>query len=188
MSKEVENRWYQHYMDLFEQESDRACVILTVSIIDELLTSALKIKLVPNHSSRDTLFDGANAPFSTFSAKIDLSHRIGLLSTQLCRDIHLIRKIRNEFAHNIEGCNFDDSRVKNRVIELSKSFQYLIEIYKTDKLSKNYSDGERGSFQFCASWIVDCISRLVDTSTSITMADNEWAYDLEQVKDRHKAL
>ena len=109
----------------FDKESDRAAVILVASLIDECLAALLKMYLVPIAQSKDSLFDSATAPLSTFSAKIDLSHRVGLLSANLCRDIHLIRKIRNSFAHDIYGCTFQNGSVRSRVDELFKSVVVL---------------------------------------------------------------
>lgn len=186
MEKQYQVQWYGRYMDLFNQESDRACVILTVSIIDELLTSILKMKLVDQHSSNDTLFDGANAPFSNFNSKIDISYRLGVLSSRLCRDIHLIRRIRNEFAHNIEGCDFKDSRVQNRVGELTKSFSDLIIGFRTIEAAKNYAEGIKGDFQFCASWIIDYLSTLSQTITPMTRHELEWSYVKAQIDQRIK--
>src|SRR6185312_1394240 len=88
----LQDQW-QRYMKMFARETDRACVILTVSFLDELLTLCLRMKLVATPISSDTLFDSGNAPFSTFSSKIDLAYRLGLLSNRLCRDMHLIKKI-----------------------------------------------------------------------------------------------
>lgn len=175
--------WWHKYMDMFEKESDRACVILTVSFVDELLTLCLRTKLVADHSATDSLFDGARAPFSTFSSKIDLSFRLGIVSNRLAKDLHLIRKIRNDFAHNIEGCDFADTRVHNRVSELRRSFANLLDSFKEPKKTL-YEDGDRGDFQFCASWIVDYLHKYSDSVNSIGSAAEEWGYDGKQIAER----
>jgi hypothetical protein len=87
----------------FAKETDRAAVIVAASMLDELLRSILVAKLVPVSSSTDELFDGANAPLGTFSARIEMAYRVGLISVKFSRDLHLVRRIRNDFAHNIHG-------------------------------------------------------------------------------------
>lgn len=67
------------------------------------------------------MFDGPNAPLATFSARIDFSHRIGVISHHLARDLHLIRRIRNLFAHSVEGCTFKSGSSQDQVNELVRS-------------------------------------------------------------------
>jgi len=105
----------------FQKESDRAAVILAASLIDDSLTQLLKSYFVPNPATRDELFDGPTSPLSNFSAKITLAFRLGLISAKLCRDLHIIRAIRNDFAHNIYGSSFEDGSVKSRIQALRAS-------------------------------------------------------------------
>lgn len=102
-------------------ESDRAAVLVSVAMLDEALRDLLIRKLAPNPSSIDTLFDGPSAPISSFSAKIDLAYRVGVVSARLCRDLHLFRKIRNDFAHRPAACRLDDQEVSARIEELTRS-------------------------------------------------------------------
>ena len=174
--QETKDQW-QRYMEMFSKESDRACVILTVSFLDELLTLCLRMRLVANPNAIDSLFEGGNAPFSSFSSKIDVAYRLGIISNRLCRDLHLVRKIRNDFAHNIEGCHFSDQKVHNRVRELRNAFSDLIDVFRTEKTVKLYQPGDRGDFQFCCSWMIDYLYKLSRASKPLAEASLEWAYD-----------
>jgi mannitol operon repressor len=53
-------------------------------------------------SREGQLVEGANAPLGTFSARIEACYALGLTSDDEHNDLTLIRRIRNEFAHNIE--------------------------------------------------------------------------------------
>ncbi|HKC68800.1 MAG TPA: hypothetical protein VKG26_11265 [Bacteroidia bacterium] len=119
----------------FEKESDRASVILVTALIDEELTTLLKLYLIPTPTSTDEVFDGANAPLSNFSSKINLAYRLGLITGKFARDLHLIRRIRNQFAHNVYGCNFEEGGIKQRVEELTKSVNDLSEYIKDSELT-----------------------------------------------------
>jgi hypothetical protein len=71
------------------------------------------------------LFEGYG-PLASFYAKIDLACALNILSTDMRLDFHIIRSIRNDFAHTVEGITFlDDEVVKKlnriRCIEDTKS-------------------------------------------------------------------
>lgn len=44
---------------------------------------------------------GKSGPLSSFSTKIDLACVLGMCSRVIAKDLHMIREIRNDFAHNI---------------------------------------------------------------------------------------
>lgn len=170
------SHWYDIFDREFVRESDRAAVILTASLFDNALGNLLKNTLVPNPSASDDLFDGANAPLSTFSAKIAMSYRMGLISSRFTRDLHLIRKIRNEFAHNIHGCTFEDSRVKSRVLELYKDTHQL----NCEESRGFFPNGTRGDFMFVSSWMLWSINSDVEHCDGMEEADLEFGYCNEQ--------
>ena len=63
------------------------------------------------------LFESAG-PLATFSSRIDLAFVTGLLSQQSQRLLHLIRKIRNDFAHQHLDMSFTDEAIAARCREL----------------------------------------------------------------------
>ncbi|MCX6177777.1 MAG: hypothetical protein NT163_00080 [Chlorobiales bacterium] len=156
----------------FEKETDRASVILTGSIADELLRTLLSARLIPVTSSSDELFDGANAALGTFSSRIEMSYRIGLISVKFARDLHLIRKIRNEFAHNIHGCSFEDARVKSRVTELSNSHGII------NRSPHFYQDQitTREQFLVAASWMIFHLNQVITEVHSLSPVPEEFGY------------
>ncbi|MCC7596730.1 transcriptional regulator [Janthinobacterium sp. FW305-129] len=46
------------------------------------------------------LVEGFNAPLGTFSSRIKAAYSIGLITKEQFQDLEILRKIRNEFAHN----------------------------------------------------------------------------------------
>ncbi|MCG8532148.1 MAG: hypothetical protein MI749_16005 [Desulfovibrionales bacterium] len=109
-----------------DNESDRGAIIVSVSLLDELLTDMIKAKLAPSLETRDELFDTAYCPFSSFSAKTDLAYRLGLIRPSIRKSFHLLRRIRNNFAHatNIKG--FDSPSTQDRIKELLRLNHVLI--------------------------------------------------------------
>jgi DNA-binding MltR family transcriptional regulator len=63
------------------------------------------------------LFD-ASGSLGTFSAKIDLAYSLGIYGEKTYRELNMIRKIRNEFAHILGPLNFNSPDVENRCREL----------------------------------------------------------------------
>ena len=158
--------------DEFEKETDRAAVIVAASMLDELLRTLLVAKLVPVSSSSDELFDGSNAPLGTFSARIEIAYRTGLVSVKFARDLHLVRRIRNDFAHNIHGASFDDTRVKQRISELDNSNGIFARSPRTAEAEKT----ARAHFLAAVSWMIFHLERQASFVKAIDQCEEEWGY------------
>lgn len=104
-----------------KNESSRGVILISAAMLEEALRELLSRFLVPNPSSSDTLLDGPTSPFGSFSAKIDGAYRLSLISDAFCRDLHIIRRIRNEVAHKPQGFSFDDPAAKSRIEALAQS-------------------------------------------------------------------
>lgn len=183
MSEKYKQSAWQYFLEEFQKETDRSSVILSASMLDEVLRVLLKTHLVPVPSSSDDLFEGATAPLAAFSSRIDFAYRLGLISKRLTRDLHLIRKIRNEFAHNITGCHFENSSVKSRIIELKRSFSEMTLVSDIQNL---HGDTPRGHFSMCVAWIIWHLWDMVNTATSITECQEEWGYRFSEFEYKGK--
>ncbi len=121
---------FSEFVNEFKKESDRAAVILGASKLDQILGMILTKHLIPCPTSCDDLFEN-NGPLGTFSSKINMCFRLGLIDSELCRAIHLTRKIRNSFAHEVYGAKLDSGSHKDRIkslvanIKNSKHFTWL---------------------------------------------------------------
>ncbi|MFC7433405.1 hypothetical protein ACFQNJ_02650 [Hydrogenophaga bisanensis] len=101
----------------FAKESDRACVILGAARLDILLKQLITAVLLPSTSSSDELLDG-DSPLGTFSARIQMSYRLGLLDAEFTRALNLIRRIRNEFAHEASSVSLAHASHRDRIKQL----------------------------------------------------------------------
>jgi hypothetical protein len=174
------HQWQMDFLhEQFEKESDRAAVILVMAMIDQALKSLIKGKLVPLPNTTDSLFDDINSAFGSFSAKIDMSYRLGLISAKLCRDLHIFRKIRNAFAHDIFDCDFENNSVKSRINELKLSMCFT----KNKDISQlEVFEGGRGIFLNLTSAIMWHLNNLILKNKSLKDKDLEWLYN-ENVTD-----
>jgi len=129
---------FNKFANEFKTESDRAAVILGAAKLDILLYQLLKQVLLPTPSGRDELLD-QDEPVSTFSARINLAHRLGLISPELANALHLVRRIRNSFAHELSGVSLDSGAQRDRIRELVRpmcgnwAFQLLLEKMISEK-------------------------------------------------------
>lgn len=119
------------FLRVSNSETDRGRVLVAASLIEEMLDEVLRGFLLENAASKN-LFDKPNAPFSTFSAKASASRALGLISSAEFRDIELVRKVRNAFAHSVM-CSFDDNKIKDWAAALKVGMSSLANLEKGHK-------------------------------------------------------
>lgn len=106
-------------MRSFDKESDRSAAIIAGVVLDEALRDALQETFVDEMSNNedDRLFEGYG-PLSTFSARIDIAFAIGLFGPRTKATFHLLRRVRNEFAHRL-GLDFEHPSIAMLCSKLS---------------------------------------------------------------------
>lgn len=100
-----------------EEEKPRVVTIASASRIEILLEQCLKAFLKTDPAESDSLLDGRGA-LSTFSPKIHLANRLSLVDDGLAHTLHMIRKTRNSFAHEMSPGNFEESPHADRLQEI----------------------------------------------------------------------
>ncbi len=130
-------------MNSLIKESERATAIIAGARLDVDLERLLKHVLVKHTGSSDPLFDSDRA-IGTFSAKIALSYRLGLIDAGFEHALQLVRKIRNDFAHQLDEETFASIRQKPRLVELvswarkSSVFESAVQLFsKTEKSTEH---------------------------------------------------
>lgn len=104
----VDQTEWASFFDELKDESDRGAAVLAAAWIDHLLERKLVL-----------LFSGKNpkarAQLVNFSRRINAAFRVGLLDVDVCHDLNVIRKIRNEFAHQIHGLSMESGEVRTLI-------------------------------------------------------------------------
>jgi len=137
----IPNKWCDHFESSIIKESLRAQIVLSGCYLNETLHDLLKIALIPEKSKNDVLFDGPQAPLGTFSSKIEMVYRLQLVDKETKESIHLIRKIRNEFAHNLMKCDFSNTKILDYNKKLYSIFKNAMKNGR-----KKFKEGEAGNF------------------------------------------
>lgn len=112
------------YLDVLNKESGRGKVLVSCSFLEQQLEAILRAFMRENDSA-SSLVEGPNAPVGSFYTLSITCHALGLISDVEMRELTLLRKIRNDFAHDVLT-TFETPAVKNRCRELTlKAPDYL---------------------------------------------------------------
>ena len=145
------NGWLDAVHREFANGSDRAAAIVVAAMLEEALKLLLVRRLLPA-AAGESIVDGPGAPLGTFSARIDAAFQLGLISKYMARDIHLVRKIRNDFAHSPLERTFASSSVRDRVAALQAASDYNT---RNPKTRENIGPpGPRWDFLAISAWML----------------------------------
>ena len=133
-------------------ESARGMVLVMASLIDIRLETLLR-SILDDCQATKKLFDEANAPLSSFNSKINLTRSLRLIREDEFRNLNIVRKIRNDFAHKV-NCSFEDRAVRDRAFAID---------YGLANLDRDKCDA-RAWFQMgCSALILNLYHRTKDT-------------------------
>jgi DNA-binding MltR family transcriptional regulator len=121
---DITNKFWERLHLELDTETDRSISIVAGALIDEALKETLKARLIPAVKKDRCVLNGGNSPIGSFSSRIDLCYQLGLISGVMQRDLHIVRKLRNDFAHNPFDLSFESESVKNRIKELDDVANY----------------------------------------------------------------
>jgi len=112
-NQEETRRFEQLFAEMFD-ESDRGCILIGASVLDDVLCELLKKRLTKSdHIAKhamEPLFSGMG-PLSSFSARIKLAYCLGLIDQWEFEDLERIRKVRNKAAHEYTAKSFADNEI-----------------------------------------------------------------------------
>lgn len=113
--------------DVVGTESHRGAIVFAGSLADESLASLVRSKFRTDEWSAKNvvqpMFEGYG-PLATFSSRINYAYAAGLICREAFDALHLLRKLRNDFAHEPRPINLDDQKVKNRFVAFANIFGF----------------------------------------------------------------
>ena len=118
--KEEDIKQLSVFLEHFQKETDRGTALVGAAMLESRLERLLDMTLIENLSKKD-IFDGPNSSLGNFSSKIKISHVLGFITDKEARKINIIKKIRNEFAHNLEEIKFGSKSVNDLCLQLEAS-------------------------------------------------------------------
>ena len=96
---------------------ERIMILLASARLDDLLKRLLQSTMLHQGGSQDSLFDN-DRPLGTFSSRILLAYRLGLIDRDYESFLQSLRKLRNDAAHAAEHIDLATSPHVDRVVHL----------------------------------------------------------------------
>ena len=101
-----------------QRQTDRAAGLIAAEFVNERLKQAMVALFLHAWPKRDEDLFSNRGPFASFSARIDTAHAFGILGPQTRHDLNLVRRVRNEFAHELKPLDFASGPITGRCTAL----------------------------------------------------------------------
>ena len=126
MSNDATSNQFDAFADeLLGERAARPLIIVGASKVDSLLLQILSHHMLPKRAKSndsDELLEG-DRPLATFSARIKLSYRLGLIDETLYVTLEQLRALRNPSAHSI-AFDIAKSPTREHLAALRKSLTH----------------------------------------------------------------
>ncbi|PIB38436.1 hypothetical protein [Maribacter sp. 4G9] len=145
--KELLLKEFPILLEKFKLESDRGVVLVVTAMVENELKAQLTKRLLAKAEAQDELLsNSATSPISTFSSKINLAFRIGLITNPERTVFHQLRKIRNRCAHEIDSQHFGQNHFKDHMRNIINAHPDIWDIMSKrlvpSQIAKEYEDVE----------------------------------------------
>lgn len=114
-----EHQLFLDYLKELQKETPRGAVIISCVVIQEVLGKTLENYLT-DHKDVKTLLNGGMAPLGTLSARILLCFGLRLVDEKEYKNLQIVRRIRNHFAHDLHA-SFEDQKIIDLCKQLDAS-------------------------------------------------------------------
>jgi hypothetical protein len=94
----------------YENVSDRSSALVLANIVENRLTELLRLCMRDDKALADELFN-PSGPLGPFGTKIRLAYMFGLLSPEAYKDLMIVNRIRNKFAHDLSVTAFSNQQI-----------------------------------------------------------------------------
>jgi mannitol operon repressor len=105
-----DGQYFSEFLAEFQRETDRGAALVGAALIDSRLERLLSSHLIESKAATELLGAG-DAPLGSLSSRIKISFALGLITELEYQEADLIRKVRNEFAHEVHGLTFSSQRI-----------------------------------------------------------------------------
>lgn len=106
------------FLSLVGAQDDRAMVLALATFIEDTLGRLLIAYFRDCKATKD-LVEGFSAPLGTFGSRTKAAYSFGLVTEDQYKDMEILRKVRNRFAHNWEGVSLSDNDIQALIGALS---------------------------------------------------------------------
>lgn len=100
---------FLEYVRELKKETPRGVVLISGVVLEELLGRTLE-NFLTDHKDVKALLNGVQAPLGSFYTRAVMAFGLRLIDDKEYRNLTMIRKVRNHFAHKIRA-SFEDPEV-----------------------------------------------------------------------------
>ncbi len=146
------------FMSLIRKQDDQAMVLSLATFLEDTL-GRLLLSYFRTCKATKELVEGFNAPLGTFGSRIKAVYAFGLVTDDQFKDMEILRKVRNQLAHNWEGITLERNDIQALIGQLSS--------YTVDQKPIDGGSRERllATLSTCCMELQVFIGRLVDGKT-----------------------
>jgi hypothetical protein len=113
----------------FNGKTDFANVLIASTLLDQVLTLALKSKMNGSEKFKKEMINYSGGPMGTFSARIKTGWAMGIYNEPVYKGMDAIRDIRNTFAHTTHDLTFHNPVIVEATRRLAET---IWDDYKVD--------------------------------------------------------
>ena len=106
------------------EESDRATPVLIFSYIENAIKQLFSAELSPDTPGGVASLFGQSGPLATTNARIRMLAALGWIFHETAKNLDVLRRVRNQFAHDPPQSGFLDERVK-ALLENVHAYKHL---------------------------------------------------------------
>jgi hypothetical protein len=128
---------------------DRAAGIILGSLV-EMYLQELLLAYLPNAGPE--IFSQSNGPLTDFYAKNHLAFAMGIIPEALLKDLEVVRRVRNVFAHAVAPVRFSDPPITAECQKMSSHPIHFKE--KADEYPEEFLRSERENFHYSATQVI----------------------------------
>lgn len=130
--KDLDEKLTQDEREAFyDLTSDRTIAIVLGAMFENHLTSILRLLMRREKALADEMFN-PSGPLGAFGTKIKLSYLLRMVSEETYKDLIIINKIRNRFAHDLSVKTLEDQQVRDWIKNMHM-YSILIQMPKRAK-------------------------------------------------------
>ncbi|WP_200341958.1 MltR family transcriptional regulator [Rhodovibrio sodomensis] len=109
----LDAEYYRRVFDEALSQNDRTTAIVLYAALDDLIVHHIKWHLREGKRTKK-LFD-RNGPLANSANRLDLIYALMWIDDGIYQVSHVFRRIRNDFAHNLDVHSFDQAEIFDRI-------------------------------------------------------------------------
>jgi hypothetical protein len=170
---------------------DRDRAIVLSAIAENHLTSLLQLLMLRHEKEISGQLFNPSGPLGPFRTKIRVAYMLRIIPPEVYKDLILVSKIRNKFAHDLSVKSFDDQKITDWVKSMHhyKMFLNSVRTFQ-EKAERESSLPEPGhEFRTIAYILGDSAKTIVDSYREAVRLIIHWIVDYENhIKSEEERL